>query len=200
VWLPLQRKRMFKNQNVVLGGSILLTLLGLGLGWFLFFRPTGKKPLTNGEKRELVDSAFKSNQRKGVEVEDEEEEDEVEEEEEEEFEDVVEEVIEKKISSVDVEEESDEDEDQEAALKQAYDDALRLAKKFLSGNQYTKAANKFSDAIDLAEKIPSAGKDIVTLYNNRRFLLDHFSCCNISLNYFFPSVQCTRSAMSSTSH
>jgi hypothetical protein len=161
--VALQRRRMFKNQNVILGGSILLTLLGLGLGWFFFLRPKSRKPLTNGEKRDLVDGAFKPS-RRGVEVEEEEEE-----EEEEEFEDVVEDVTGKKIdSSAVLEEESDDDEDQEAALKQAYDDALRLAKKYLSGNQYTKAANKFSDAIDLAEKIPSASKDIVTLYNNRR--------------------------------
>jgi hypothetical protein len=153
---------MLKNQStVLLGGGVFLALLSLGLGWFFFLRPKTVKVLTNSDKKKIVDKAYRPTEST---------EDEEEEELEEESEEIVAEVFEKISSTTPVldEEESDEEEDQEAALKQAYDDALRLAKKFLSGNQYTKAANKFSDAIDLAEKIPSASKDIATLYNNRR--------------------------------
>jgi hypothetical protein len=160
---------MLKNQSaLVLGGGVFLALLSLGLGWFFFLRPKNVKVLTNSDKKKIVDKAFTP---KSAEAEQQEEEDEEDEEEvEEEAEEIVSEVFEKVSSSAVVrdEESDEEEEDQEAALKQAYDDALRLAKKFLSGNQYTKAANKFSDAIDLADKIPSASKDIVTLYNNRR--------------------------------
>lgn len=61
-------------------------------------------------------------------------------------------------------------EDEEArmkALKQEYDDLVRLATKLLKGEAFSRAAEKFSEAIDLASKIPSAAKDILTLYNNR---------------------------------
>jgi ATP-dependent exoDNAse (exonuclease V) alpha subunit len=164
------KREMLKNQSaLVLGGGVFLALLSLGLGWFFFLRPKNVKVLTNSDKKKIVDKAFTP---KSAEAEQQEEEDEEDEEEvEEEAEEIVSEVFEKVSSSAvvrDEEESDEEEEDQEAALKQAYDDALRLAKKFLSGNQYTKAANKFSDAIDLADKIPSASKDIVTLYNNRR--------------------------------
>jgi hypothetical protein len=63
------------------------------------------------------------------------------------------------------------DDDQEALLKQRFDDTLRLAENFQSGNDYSNAANKFSEAIEIAERLPSAEKDIATLYNNRRFLI-----------------------------
>jgi hypothetical protein len=61
--------------------------------------------------------------------------------------------------------------DGEAVLKQRFDDTLRLAENFQSGNDYSNAANKFSEAIEIAERLPSAEKDIATLYNNRRFLI-----------------------------
>ena len=52
-------------------------------------------------------------------------------------------------------------------LKQSYDDAARIAKKYLDGQSYTKAALKFTEAIDLANRVPSATKDLLALYNNR---------------------------------
>jgi tetratricopeptide (TPR) repeat protein len=73
---------------------------------------------------------------------------------------------------VDEEESDDEDEDEEQAaqlaLKTSYDDALRLAKKLLAGEKFFKAAEKFTEAIKLAEELGgSASNDITTLYNNR---------------------------------
>lgn len=73
------------------------------------------------------------------------------------------------------EDDSDEEEEDDAesmaaqlALKTSYDDALRLAKKLLAGEKFFKAAEKFSEAIKLAEELGgSASKDITTLYNNR---------------------------------
>eukprot|EP01035_Chromulina_nebulosa_P020192 gene20192-26210_t len=68
------------------------------------------------------------------------------------------------------EEENNEEEKEKKLLdeyKSKYDDATRLAKKYLDGQLYIKAATKFSEAIDLASHIPSASKDILTLYNNR---------------------------------
>jgi hypothetical protein len=141
---------MFKNQTLILGGSVIIALLGLG--FFFFLRPTKKvKALTDSEKKDLSKSAFAS-----------------------ETDDTHEADIASpnKGGSVVLDEGDDDDDedddDGEAALKTAYDDALRLAKKLLNGNKFTKAAEKFTEAIDLAEKIPSAGKDIITLYNNRR--------------------------------
>ena len=58
------------------------------------------------------------------------------------------------------------DEDQAAEYKLQYDDTIRLAKKLLSGNAYIRAAEKFKEAIKLAEHVPSASKDLITLYNN----------------------------------
>ena len=53
------------------------------------------------------------------------------------------------------------------ALKTKYVDINRLADKFIKGQSYLKAAEKLSDAIDLASELPFASKDILTLYNNR---------------------------------
>lgn len=155
---------MFKNQNVLFGGGIFIALLSIGLGWYFFLRPKNPtvKALTNNENKNhsAATNHFQSSDKADVEDNDEEIEDESEE--------IITEVTDKKSDSAVLDEEESDDEDQEETLKQAYEDALRLAKKFLAGNQFTKAANKFSDAIDLADKIPSAAKDIVTLYNNRR--------------------------------
>ena len=72
---------------------------------------------------------------------------------------------------VDDEESDEEDENDEAsreALKTAYDDAIRLAKKLLSGEKYSKAAEKFTEAIRIAGELGGpAANDITTLYNNR---------------------------------
>ena len=56
--------------------------------------------------------------------------------------------------------------DDSAEYKIKYDETIRLAKKLLSGNAYIRAAEKFKEAIKLAEHVPSASKDLVTLYNN----------------------------------
>lgn len=56
--------------------------------------------------------------------------------------------------------------DDTAEYKVKYDETIRLAKKLLSGNAYIRAAEKFKEAIKLAEHVPSASKDLVTLYNN----------------------------------
>lgn len=85
---------------------------------------------------------------------------------------------------VDDDEESD-DEDDEAsqlALKTAYDDALRLARKLLSGEKFFKAAEKFSEAIKLAEQLGgSASNDITTLYNNRSAMYEKCGELDLSL-------------------
>jgi tetratricopeptide (TPR) repeat protein len=70
---------------------------------------------------------------------------------------------------------ADEEENAEETVEELtkrYDDALRLAKKYLQGEKYSTAAAKFSEAIDLASRIPSAGKDLVTLYNNRSAMFE----------------------------
>lgn len=54
-----------------------------------------------------------------------------------------------------------------AALRESYDNALRLAQKLNAGNAFKRAADKFTEAIDLAPKISSARNDLVSLYNNR---------------------------------
>lgn len=123
----------------------------LGLGFYFFFRPKKVNALTDAEKKDLVKNSFIA--------------------EAEDIKDSVENITSPKQKAVVLEDEGedDDDDDGEAALKTSYDDALRLAKKLLNGNKFAKAAEKFTEAIDLAEQIPSAGKDIITLYNNRRY-------------------------------
>ena len=141
---------MFKNQTLIFGGSIFLALIGLG--FYFFLRPKKEvKALKDSEKKEIVKNSFAASQEEVEEVADE-----------------VESPV-KSSNPVVVDDEGDsEDDDGEAALKTAYDDALRMAKKLLNGNKFDRAAEKYSDAISLADRIPSGGKDIVTLYNNRR--------------------------------
>jgi len=52
-------------------------------------------------------------------------------------------------------------------LKQQYEDCIRVAKKLMLGNAFARAADKYSEAIGLATLLPSAHKDVMTLYNNR---------------------------------
>jgi tetratricopeptide (TPR) repeat protein len=94
-------------------------------------------------------------------------------------------------SAVVVDEDSDEDSDDEdnaedeaakVELKNSYDDALRLAKKLLAGEKYFKAAEKFSEAIVLAEKLGgAASNDITTLYNNRSAMYEKCGELELSL-------------------
>lgn len=70
----------------------------------------------------------------------------------------------------DVDEEDDEEE--EKKLRKTYDHTLKRAKQFLQGEKYANAAALFSEAIDLASRIPSASKDILALYNNRSAMFE----------------------------
>jgi hypothetical protein len=40
-------------------------------------------------------------------------------------------------------------------------------RKLLLGNAFARAAVKYTEAIEMVPRIPSAKKDLVTLYNNR---------------------------------
>jgi tetratricopeptide (TPR) repeat protein len=79
------------------------------------------------------------------------------------------------VTVEDVGEDEEEDDEEESgavdveleALKTRYEDSNRLASKFISGQKYDKAIEKLSEAIELAPQVPNAGKDIMTLYNNR---------------------------------
>ena len=96
----------------------------------------------------------------------EEEEDDNEEEEEEHDEESHDEEVQKEEKISIVEKNGNIDVDTEDTYKAKYDDTIRLAKKLLSGNAYIRAAEKFKEAIKLAEHVPSASKDLITLYNN----------------------------------
>lgn len=82
------------------------------------------------------------------------------------------------VEDVESDEEEDEDEDGEVdsekaiaeaikALEAEYQHKLSMAKKRMQGNDFKKAAQHFTEAINLAPSIPSASRDLVTLYNNR---------------------------------
>lgn len=58
-------------------------------------------------------------------------------------------------------------EEELTVMKDKYIDANRLADKFIKGQQFQKAADKLTEAVDLAVDLPYASKDILTLYNNR---------------------------------
>ena len=82
----------------------------------------------------------------------------------------------------DNEEDDEDDEELRIALKTSYDDSLRIAKKLLQGEKFYKAAEKFSEAIRLAEQLGnSASGDIVTLYNNRSAMYEKCGELELSL-------------------
>lgn len=82
-----------------------------------------------------------------------------------------------------VEEETPSAWDAEAeARKTKYEDANRLAAKFISGQKYDKAVEKLTEAIDLAPLIPNASKDIMTLYNNRSAMYEKLNAFDKSLS------------------
>ena len=66
--------------------------------------------------------------------------------------------------------------------KAAYEDSIRLAKKLMNGNSYLRAAEKYGEAIDLADQIPSAAKDVLTLYNNRSAMYEKAGELDKSMN------------------
>lgn len=51
--------------------------------------------------------------------------------------------------------------------KEKYDNAISMADKFMKGQRYAQAAEKYSEAIDILPKVPSAASNILPLYNNR---------------------------------
>jgi hypothetical protein len=53
------------------------------------------------------------------------------------------------------------------AHKEQYDHAISMADKFMKGQRYEQAAEKYSEAIDILPKVPSAAGNILPLYNNR---------------------------------
>lgn len=71
--------------------------------------------------------------------------------------------------------EDDEEEDKEAKAKElqaTYDSKKSQAKKRLDGRDYKKAAQLYTDLIELAPQIPGASKEILTLYNNRSAMFE----------------------------
>jgi tetratricopeptide (TPR) repeat protein len=93
----------------------------------------------------------------------------------------------------DAEDDEDEDEEEEEeenavvdmeleALKTQYEDANRLASKYISGQMHAKAVEKLSEALELAPKVPNASKDIVTLYNNRSAMYEKMEAFDKALS------------------
>lgn len=85
-----------------------------------------------------------------------------------------------------VEDETAEDVDGEvgdaAEKKIAYDGAISVAKKLMAGSSYLRAAEKYGEAILLAEGVPSAAKDVLTLYNNRSAMYEKAGELDHSMN------------------
>jgi tetratricopeptide (TPR) repeat protein len=67
------------------------------------------------------------------------------------------------------------------SLKEQYDTAVRLASKFTAAQHNEKAIEKLTDAINLSAKVPSAQKDLLTLYNNRSALFEKTGAFDSSL-------------------
>ena len=65
------------------------------------------------------------------------------------------------------EKEEEKKDDEMEALRLQYDNANRLAMKYISGQAYDRAIEKLTEALELANVLPNASKDILTLYNNR---------------------------------
>jgi hypothetical protein len=131
-----------------LGGALLF-----GFVTALFYLKEARKRQDNRKKPQLVENAEVA-----LEVSEEKEEDPLEEEEVDEEEDA---------ENKGLADQQERKRLEDAALRETYDNILRLANKLLAGNAYKRAADKFSEAIDLAPKISSARNDLVSLYNNR---------------------------------
>ena len=86
-------------------------------------------------------------------------------------------------------EESEEEEDDEEAKaaqalakqqKEEYENLISVADKCVKGNAFARAAENYTLALDLAPLIPSANKNILTIYNNRSAMyekLNKFDLC-----------------------
>jgi tetratricopeptide (TPR) repeat protein len=105
--------------------------------------------------------------------------------------------VESKPSQEFVVEDAEDDEDEEEAeeeeangvedaeleaLKTKYEDANRLATKYINGQMHAKAIEKLTEALELAPKIPNASKDIATLYNNRSAMYEKMEAYDKSLS------------------
>jgi hypothetical protein len=74
---------------------------------------------------------------------------------------------EESVEQKEAREKREKEEEQQTILKTQYDDANRLASKLIQGNAFLRAAEKLTEALELAKSVPSAAKDVLTLYNNR---------------------------------
>mmetsp|Transcript_105551 Transcript_105551/g.207034 ORF Transcript_105551/g.207034 Transcript_105551/m.207034 type:complete len:702 (+) Transcript_105551:86-2191(+) len=98
----------------------------------------------------------------------------------------------KPLPEVVVEDAEDESDDEEEivdagdaeleALKTKYEDANRIASKYISGNMYEKAVEKLTEALDLAPQVSSSSKDVPTLYNNRSAMYEKLGMFDKSLS------------------
>lgn len=144
---------------LIFGGISLISLFGLG--YYFFFLRSSKKPLPT------LPAVPKNEGKIAAPVENDEDDDD--------------DVHNPDVAAEDVDSEEDEEEEHDEAaekksaeeaaknaeLKSSYDDAIRLAMKLLSGNAYIRAADKFKEAIKLAEGLPGiSNKELITLYNN----------------------------------
>ena len=90
------------------------------------------------------------------------------------------------VEDVDEEEEEEEEADAVSAeqeqLKTKYDDASRLASKYISGQSYEKAVEKLSEALELAPRISTSSKDMIALYNNRSAMYEKLGTFDKSLS------------------
>ena len=138
----------------------------LGISFFAYFFWFRRPAITNNKKIERKYSYNKTDDddiKQENDVKDEQENDE----EEVEAEDVDEDEEEEENENTDAEESLvNKDEEDLAAIKDKYDEIIRIAKKLMSGNAYLRAAEKFKEAIKLIERIPMLQKDLITLYNN----------------------------------
>jgi tetratricopeptide (TPR) repeat protein len=94
----------------------------------------------------------------------------------------------------DAEDDEDEDEEEDVeeenavvdleleALKTQYEDANRLASKYINGQMHAKAIEKLSEALEIAPRVPNASRDIVTLYNNRSAMYEKIEAFDKALS------------------
>ena len=77
------------------------------------------------------------------------------------------------VNENDEEEEGDEEEEDEA-IRAAFEQAMSQAKKLMTGSKYSRAAEKYSEAIALLSSNASLGgsKDLLALYNNRSAMFE----------------------------
>eukprot|EP01031_Cornospumella_fuschlensis_P028535 gene28535-34445_t len=152
-------------------------LLGLGsLMYYFFFRPTSSVPLLKDTPNPSKPHAADKHQSKDkkdaapkeqVVVEDAAESDEEEEQEAKPAKHAKETTANNKAPSA-----SEAADALEQETKENYDTAVRLSTKLIKGEKHQEAAEKLTEALALAPGVPSASKDISTLYNNRSAMFE----------------------------